>query len=86
MNLTKSWSNKFSKIWDLDCSKLKNAPKDQQKIKVHFVFAVKHDGYHTAMLIADRHLTREPNLDSLLRSCFTQESHDHDVILGAQLT
>ena len=35
-----------------DPSKLKNAPKDHQKIKVHFVFAVKHDGWHKARLVA----------------------------------
>ena len=29
-----------------DHSKLKNATKDHQKIKVHFVFAVKHNGCH----------------------------------------
>ena len=35
-----------------DCSKLKNLPKDHQKIKVDFVFTVKHDGNHKAWLVA----------------------------------
>ena len=43
-----------------DHSKLKNAPKNHQKIKVHFVLAVKHDGHPKARLVADEHLTREP--------------------------
>ena len=43
-----------------DCSKLKNAPKDHQEIKVHFVFAVKHDGSHKVRLVVDGHLTRKP--------------------------
>ena len=29
-------------------------------IKVHFVFAVKHDGCHKVRLVADGHLTRQP--------------------------
>ena len=43
-----------------DCSKLMNAPKDHHQIKVHFMFAVKHDGCNKARLFADGHLTREP--------------------------
>ena len=42
-----------------DHSKLNNAPKDHQNIKVHFVFAVKHDGCHKVRLVADGHLTRQ---------------------------
>ena len=44
--------------WDL--SKLENALKDHQKIKVHFVFAVKHDQHQKARMVADAHLTRQP--------------------------
>ena len=42
-----------------DHSKLKNAPKDHLKIKVHFVFTVKHDRCHKARLVADGCLTRQ---------------------------
>ena len=35
-------------------------PKGFKKIKVHLVYAVKHDGYHKARLVADGHLTDIP--------------------------
>ena len=40
----------------------KNAPisSDYKKIRVHLVFAVKHDGRHKARLVADGHLTDVP--------------------------
>ena len=31
-----------------------------QKIRVHFVYAIKHDGRFKARLVADGHLTKEP--------------------------
>ena len=37
-----------------------NAPKGHQKIRVHFVFDVKHCGKFKARLVADGHLTKEP--------------------------
>ena len=40
--------------------KVTNLPSGYQKIQVHLVFAVKHDGRHKARLVADGHLTREP--------------------------
>ena len=40
--------------------KIVNAPPDYKKIRVHLVFAVKHDGRHKARLVADGHLTPEP--------------------------
>ena len=36
------------------------APDGFQKIRVHFVYAVKHDGRFKARLVADGHLTKEP--------------------------
>ena len=36
-------------------------PKDFTKIKVHFVYAVKHDGRHKARLVAGGHLTKIPD-------------------------
>ena len=35
-------------------------PEGLQKIRVHFVYAVKHDGRFKARLVADGHLTKEP--------------------------
>ena len=35
-------------------------PDGFQKIRVHFVYAVKHDGRFKARLVADGHLTKEP--------------------------
>ncbi|KAL7564900.1 hypothetical protein ACA910_009389 [Epithemia clementina (nom. ined.)] len=40
--------------------KVTNAPPGYQKIRVHLVFAVQHDGRHKARLVADGHLTKEP--------------------------
>jgi Reverse transcriptase (RNA-dependent DNA polymerase) len=37
-----------------------NAPSGYKKIKVHFVFDVKHDGRHKARLVADGYLTQIP--------------------------
>jgi hypothetical protein len=39
-------------------------PTGYKKIRVHFVFAVKHDGRHKARLVADGHLTDAP-IDSV---------------------
>ena len=41
--------------------KITNAPKRYQKIRVHFVFDVKHCGKFKARLVADGCLTKEPN-------------------------
>ena len=41
--------------------KIVNAPKGNQKIRVHFVFDVKHCGKFKARLVVDGHLTKEPN-------------------------
>ena len=35
-------------------------PKDFKKIRVHLIFAIKHDGRHKARLVADGHLTDVP--------------------------
>ncbi|KAL7579874.1 hypothetical protein ACA910_004884 [Epithemia clementina (nom. ined.)] len=40
--------------------KITNAPPGYQKIRVHLIFAVKHDGRNKARLVADGHLTKEP--------------------------
>ena len=41
--------------------KVRNAPKDHQKIRVHFLFDVKHCGKFKARIVIDEHLTKEPN-------------------------
>ena len=46
-------------VYDKD--KIGNAPKGYQKIRVHFVIDVKHCGKFKARLMADGHLTKEPN-------------------------
>jgi hypothetical protein len=43
-----------------DQGKISNAPTGYKKIRVHLVFAVKHDGRHKARLVADGHLTEQP--------------------------
>ena len=40
---------------------ISNAPIGYKKIRVHFVFDVKHDGRHKARLVADGHLTGAPS-------------------------
>ena len=39
---------------------LSNVPVGYQKIRVHLIFAVKHDGRHKARLVAGGHLTPDP--------------------------
>ena len=41
-------------------NKITNAPDGHQKIRVHFVFYVKHCGKFKARLVADGHLTKGP--------------------------
>ena len=41
-------------------NKITNTPEGHQKIRVHFVFDVKHCGKFKARLAADGHLTKEP--------------------------
>ena len=40
--------------------KVSNVPDGYQKIRVHLIFAVKHDGRHMARLVAGGHLTPDP--------------------------
>ena len=41
--------------------KIANAPKGYQRMRVHSVLDVKHCGKFKARLVADQHLTKEPN-------------------------
>ena len=46
--------------YDSKSRKVSNAPNEYQKIRVHLIFAVKHDGRHKARLVAGGHLTPDP--------------------------
>ena len=46
--------------YDPKSTKVSNAPNGYQKIRVHLIFAVKHDGRHKARLVAGGHLTPDP--------------------------
>jgi hypothetical protein len=56
-----------------DLGKDAPGPPDHKKIRVHFVFAVKHDGRHKARLVADGHLTETP-IDSVYSGVVTLRS------------
>ena len=61
--LNKSRNTSIQRLWKgcYEKDKIGNAPKGYQKIRVHFVFDVKHCGKFKARLMADGHLTKEPN-------------------------
>ena len=42
-------------------SKVINAPKEYQNVRVHFLLDVKHCGKFKARLVADGHVTKQPN-------------------------
>ena len=46
--------------YDPKSRQVSNAPNGYQKIRVHLIFAVKHDGRHKARLVAGGHLTPDP--------------------------
>ena len=46
--------------FDPKSRKVSTAPNGYQKIRVHLIFAVKHDGRHKARLVAGGHLTPDP--------------------------
>ena len=45
---------------DPKSKKVSNDPEGYQKIRVHLIFAAKHDGRHKARLVAGGHLTPDP--------------------------
>ncbi len=61
--------------------KVLNAPKDHQKIRVHLIFAVKHDGRHKARLVAGGHLTPDP-IDSIYSGVVSIRSLRLVILLG----
>ena len=56
-------------------------PEGFQKIRVHFVYAVKHDGRFKARLVADGHLTKEP-VESIYSGVVSLRSHRMVVFLS----
>ena len=56
-----------------DLGKDVSAPDGHKIIRVHFVFAVKHNGRHKARLVADGHLTNNP-IDSVYSGVVTLRS------------
>ena len=50
--------------YDPKSKQIPNAPQGCQKIKVHLVFACKHNGCHKAQLVAAGNLTPDP-IDSI---------------------
>ena len=66
-NWIKSMSTKSSLTmgeYDPKSKRFTNAPQGYQKIKVHLVFAYKHDRHHKARLVAGGHLSPDP-IDSI---------------------
>ena len=64
-----------------DLGKSSPAPAGYKKIRVHFVYAVKHDGRHKARLVADGHLTDVP-LDSVYSSVVSLRGLRFVIFLG----
>ena len=52
--------DKYHTFKDLGHKHQVNPPSDCQRLRVHFVFDVKHDGRHKARLVADGHRTAVP--------------------------
>ena len=52
--------NEYNTFIDKGYHRKVASPSGYKKIRVHFVFDVKHDGRHKARLDADGHLTDEP--------------------------
>ena len=50
----------YETFHSLGLAKDARIPKGYQKIRVHLVYAVKHNGRHKARLVADGHLTEVP--------------------------
>ena len=58
---------------NLKSKRITDAPQGYQKIKVHLVFACKHDGHHKATLVAGGHLTPDP-IDSFYSGVISTRS------------
>ena len=58
-----------------DKKHITNAPKGHQKIRVHFVFDIKHCGKSQARLVADGHFTKEP-METVYSGMFLAEPNN----------
>ena len=68
-------NNKWKEATDYDKKHITNAPKGHQKIRVHFVFDVKHCGKFKARLLADGHFTKEP-METVYSGMFLTEPNN----------
>ena len=66
-------NNKWKEATVYDKKHITNAPKGHQKIRVHFIFDVKHCGKFKARLLADGHFTKEP-METVYSGMFLTES------------
>ena len=60
INESKVFQDHGKAQYDPKSRKVSNAPNGYQKIRVHLIFAAKHDGRHKARLVAGGHLTPDP--------------------------
>ena len=74
-----TWETKDNNKWKgatvYDQKHITNAPKGHQKIRVHFVFDVKHCGKFKARLLADGHFTKEP-METVYSGMFLTEPNN----------
>ena len=74
-----TWETKDNNKWEeatvYDKKHITNAPKGHQKIRVHFVFDVKHCGKFKARLVADGHFTKEP-METVYSGMFLAEPNN----------
>ena len=61
-----------------DKKHITNAPKGHQKIRVHFVFDIKHCGKFKARLVADGHFTKEP-METVYSGMFLAEPNNMEL-------
>ena len=61
-----------------------NAPQGHQKIKVHLIFACKHDGCHKAHLVAGGHLIPDP-IDSIYSGVVSTRSLRLSIFLAKMI-
>ena len=68
-------NNKWEEVTVYDKKHITNAPKGHQKIRVHFVFDVKHCGKFKASLVADGHFTKE-RIETVYSGMFLAEPNN----------
>ena len=67
--------------YDPKSERITNAPQGYQKIKLHLVFACKHNGCHKARLVAESHLTPDP-IDSIYSGVVSTRSLRQPIFLA----